>query len=92
MRFMMREFDTRSRKCVYTTWPGHEGRAAGMRRVGGKNVVVRGEGIGNNYWDILPFGGLDAYATVHYYDAVRVLAAIEREIQEHPEWQIPGGV
>ena len=25
MRFMMREFDTRNRRCVYTTWPGHEG-------------------------------------------------------------------
>ena len=24
---MMREFDTRNRKCVYTTWPGHEGRS-----------------------------------------------------------------
>ena len=22
MRFIMREFDTRRRKCVYTTWPG----------------------------------------------------------------------
>ena len=40
MRFMMREFDTRARKCVYTTWPGHEGRS-GVRRVGGKTVIVR---------------------------------------------------
>ena len=29
---------------------------------------------------------------IQYYDAVRVMAAIEREIKQHPEWQIPGGV
>ena len=49
MRFMMREFDTRARKCVYTTWPGHEGRS-GVRRVAGKTVIVTGEGIGSNYF------------------------------------------
>ena len=38
-------------------------------------TILTGQGIGNNYWDILPFGGLDAYATIQYYDAVRVLAA-----------------
>ena len=50
------------------------------------------QGIGNNYWDLMPFGGLDAYATIQYYDAVRVMADVEREIREHPEWQIPVGV
>ena len=49
MRFMMREFDTRARKCVYTTWPGHEGRS-GVRRVAGKTVIATGEGIGSNYF------------------------------------------
>ena len=33
MRFIMREFDTRNRRCVYTTWPGHEGRS-GVRSRG----------------------------------------------------------
>ena len=62
------------------------------RRPGWRETIHTGQGIGNNYWDILPFGGLDAYATIQYYDAVRVMAAIEHEIREHPEWQIPGGV
>jgi len=31
MRSMMREFDTEKRLCVYTTWPGHEGRSGRMR-------------------------------------------------------------
>jgi hypothetical protein len=90
MRFMMREFDTRARKCVYTTWPGHEGRS-GVRRVAGKTVIVTGEGIGSNYWDLLPFGGEDALATIYYDNAVIDLAELEEQITAHPEWNIAGG-
>ena len=39
MRFIEREFHTRKRKCIYTTWPGHEGRS-GVRWVDGKKEVV----------------------------------------------------
>ena len=87
MRFMMREFDTRARRCVYTTWPGHEGRS-GVRRDGGKRTVVRGEGIGSNYWDLLPFGGEDALATVYYYNTLLDLAEMEEQIAAHPQWNI----
>jgi hypothetical protein len=90
MRFMMREFDTRARNCVYTTWPGHEGRS-GVRRIDGKKVVVVGEGIGSNYWDLLPFGGEDALATVYYYDSVLDLAEIEELIAAHPQWNNSAG-
>jgi hypothetical protein len=90
MRFMMREFDTRNHKCVYTTWPGHEGRS-GVRYVDGKKVVLPGEGIGSNYWDLLPFGGEDALATIYYYDALLDLAALEEQIAVHHEWNIATG-
>jgi hypothetical protein len=90
MRFMMREFDTRNRKCVYTTWPGHEGRS-GVRYIGGKKVILPGEGIGSNYWDLLPFGGEDALATIYYDDALGDLAGLEAEIAAHPEWKIAAG-
>ncbi len=90
MRYMVHEFDTRRRKCVYTTWPGHEGRS-GTRYVDGKRVVTPGEGIGSNYWDLLPFGGEDALATVYYYDAVLKLADLERQIATHPEWNVAVG-
>ena len=90
MRFMMREFDTRARRCVYTTWPGHEGRS-GVRRVAGKTVVVRGEGIGSNYWDLLPFGGEDALATIYYYNTLLDLAEMETQIAAHPEWNVATG-
>ncbi len=87
MQFMMNEFDTRNRKCVYTTWPGHEGRS-GVRYVDGQKTIVRGEGVGSNYWDLLPFGGEDALATIYYYDALGDLADLEESIAGHPEWNV----
>ncbi len=90
MRFMMREFDTRARKCVYTTWPGHEGRS-GVRRTGGKKAIVPGKGIGSNYWDLLPFGGEDALATIYYYNTLLDLAELEEQIAAHAEWNIATG-
>ncbi len=90
MRFIVREFDTWNRKCIYTTWPGHEGRS-GVRYVDGKKTIVVGQGIGNNYWDLLPFGGEDALATIYYYDALGDLAELEELIAAHPEWNIAVG-
>jgi hypothetical protein len=90
MRFIMSEFDTRKRKCIYTTWRGHEGRS-GVRYVDGKKTIVPGEGIGSNYWDLLPFGGEDALATIYYYDALKDLADLEEGIAKHPEWDIAVG-
>lgn len=89
-RFMMREFDTRRRNCVYTTWPGHEGRS-GIRYADGKKTLIHGEGIGSNYWDLLPFGGEDALATIYYYDSLLDLAELEEQIASHPQWCVPGG-
>ena len=88
MAFAMREFDTRKRKCVYTTWVGHEGTSGVVRTSDGKKTIVPGAGIGNNYWDLLPFGGLDCYATIQYYDALGAMAQLEQEISTHPEWQL----
>ncbi|MHB8519502.1 MAG: hypothetical protein ACYDH9_01975, partial [Limisphaerales bacterium] len=91
LRFTMHEFDTRNRKCIYTTWPGHEGRSGVRRTADGRKQIVRGEGIGGNYWDLLPFGGEDALATIYYYDTLVKLASLEEHITHHPEWGIPAG-
>jgi hypothetical protein len=87
MQFVDREFQTHAMKCIYTTWPGHEGRS-GVRIVNGQKQVLAGEGIGSNYWDILPFGGEDALATVYYYDTLRKLAALESLVAAHPKWKV----
>jgi hypothetical protein len=87
MHYVMSEFQTRTRKCIYNTWPGHEGRT-GVRWVNGKKQIIPGEGIGSNYWDLLPFGGEDALATIYYYDTLKDLADLETEIARHPDWNI----
>ena len=92
IRYVMTEHHALERKVVYTTWVGHDGRSGLERTPDGKKIIHTGQGIGNDYWDILPFGGLDAYATVQYYSALGTMAEIEREIRDHPEWMIPGGV
>lgn len=91
MRFIMNEFDTRRRKCVYTSWPGHEGRSGVRRMADGLKKIVPGEGIGSNYWDLLPFGGEDALATIYYSDALGDLAELEEQIAAHPQWLIATG-
>jgi hypothetical protein len=91
MRFIMSEHQTLKRNKVFTSWVGHDGRSGLKRSADGKKEILTGQGIGNNYWDLLPFGGDDTYATIQYYDAVRVLAALEREIKSNPQWDFPGG-
>jgi hypothetical protein len=86
-RFVEREFQTREKRCIYTTWPGHEGRS-GVVWDRGKKRIIRGQGIGSNYWDLLPFGGQDALATVYYYTTLQKLADLETQITKHPEWTV----
>ena len=91
MRFIMNEFRTREKKCVFTTWPGHERRRGVVLTEDGQKRILRGEGIGSNYWDLLPFGGEDALATIYYYDALLNLASLEEEITAHPQWCVATG-
>lgn len=87
----MTEHQTLERKVVWTGWVGHDGRSGIRRAPDGRKEILPGRGIGNNYWDLLPFGGLDCYATILYYAAVRTLARLEREILAHLEWTMPRG-
>jgi hypothetical protein len=91
LRYLMTEHQTLGRKVVFTDWVGHDGLTGLERRPDGSKQIRSGHGIGNNYWDLLPFGHLDAYATVHYYDALGAMVRIESEIADTPEWQIPQG-
>jgi len=92
LRYLMTEHQTLERKVVFTDWVGHDGRSGLRRLPDGKKEIITGRGIGNNYWDLLPFGHLDCYATAHYYDALGFMIRLEREILEHPEWRVPRGV
>lgn len=79
------------RNHIRNPWPGHDGLAGFTRGSDGKVTIRGGHGIGNNYWDLMPFGWDDLYATNQYYAATVAMADIERAIEEHPGWDMPLG-
>lgn len=90
-RYMMENLGGRAEKCIIAPFPGHDGRSGIEWTVDGKKIIHSGRGAGNNYWDILPMGYRDAYATIRYYDALQCMARLEDEITRHPEWNLPAG-
>lgn len=79
-------------KHIRNPWPGHDGLAGFTRDADGKAVLRGGHGIGNNYWDLMPFGWDDLYATNQYYAATLAMAQMEEAIAENPGWDMPQGV
>lgn len=90
MAYSIREFRLRESLCVDMRWFGHDGRSGFARKRDGTREARWAVGVGNNYWDLLPFGGKDTLATVYHYDALRRMAKLERAIAAHPEWRLPG--
>jgi len=78
-------------KRIRNSWPGHDGLPGFVRDTDGKATIRGGHGIGNNYWDLMPFGWDDLYATNQYYAATMAMADIEQAIEDHPGWSVPGG-
>lgn len=76
---------------IRNPWPGHDGLPSWHKDKNGGLTFHSGHGIGSNYWDILPFGGDDAYATNQYYAATLAMAEIEEAIHLNPGWNIPLG-
>lgn len=89
MRFPLEEFAVRQGKHVKVPWVGHDGRSGLAVGPDGKKEMRPGLGVGNNYWDLLPFGGQDALATLYLFDALTRFAEIERAIASHAEWAVP---
>lgn len=91
LAWAIQEFRLAEAELVQTSWMGHDGRSGHVVDASGKRTLLPGVGVGNNYWDLLPFGGEDALASIYYFDALRRMAALERQIERHPEWNIPAG-
>lgn len=89
LRYLMTEHRALQEKVIDTPWVGHEGRSGLRYTPDGRKQMIHGSGVGNNYWDLLPFGAKDVYATIHYYDTLKVMAQVEDEVQRHPEWNMP---
>ncbi len=63
-----------------TWWNGAE---EGIIHASGKegdpwHTGLPNKGVGSNYYDILPFGGKDAYASVQFYLSLRAMADVEQ--------------
>lgn len=85
LRFALHEFSVIEGRHVLVPWVGHDGRSGLVVAPDGAKTVRPGLGVGNNYWDLLPFGGHDALATIYLYDAIRAFARIEREAAANPD-------
>lgn len=91
LRFAVDEFGVRENHLIRVPWVGHEGTSGLAFDADGKKTLLTGRGVGNNYWDLIPFGGDDGLATIYLHDALGKMAMIETAIAEHPEWRIPAG-
>jgi hypothetical protein len=80
----------RESNSIIPPFPGRDGRSGLELQPDGTKTMHYGRGIGSNYWDLLPGGHYDGYATVQYYEMLRRLAELETQIAAHPEWCIPG--
>lgn len=78
-------------KHIRNPWPGHDGMPSWHKDSRGELTFFSGHGIGSNYWDILPFGWDDLYATNQYYAATLAMAELEEAIEKNQGWAIPGG-
>lgn len=91
LRYMQTELGGLKCKHIRNSWVGHTGRSGYTLTPDGKKIFRPGEGIGSNYWDILPFGWDDMFATAEYYGALLTMAEVEETIRANPGWGIPLG-
>lgn len=85
----LREFQVRELGRVRVPWVGHDGRSGLTRGPDGALRPRIGLGVGNNYWDLIPFGGDDALATVYQWHAIRRMAEIEAWTASHKDAALP---
>jgi hypothetical protein len=83
------EFAFEQHGSVLVPWVGHDGRTGFVHDAAGNKTILYGHGVGNNYWDLLPFGHRDCYASMLLFAALRAASELERAIETHPEWNLP---
>lgn len=95
MRLALRYLETvmggRELGHIRNPWVGNDGLPSFVPDEDGNKVFHPGRGLGNNYFDLLPFGWDDAYATAQYHASLRVMADLEEAAAQNPGWQIPAG-
>lgn len=91
LRYQQTELGGLEHNFIRVTWPGHDGIPGYTTGPNGEKTIRGGHGIGNNYWDIMPYGGDDMYATSQYYAATLAMAEAEEAIEKHPGWSMSLG-
>jgi hypothetical protein len=91
LRYQMTEMGGRQHNTILNRWPGHDGLPGWVRDGQGRPRIRPGHGIGNNYYDLIPFGWKDCYSTMQYYASLLVMAELEEAVRANPGWGIPGG-
>ncbi len=91
LRYQQTEMGGLKYKHIRNTWQGHDGLPGWTRVDGDKMAFHPGHGIGNNYYDLIPFGWDDMYATSQYYASLLELAELEEAILKNPGWNVPRG-
>lgn len=89
LRYQQDELGGLANNHIRTPWPNNDGRS-GIVYVNGQKQLRSGVGKGTNYWDLLPFGYDDMYATSLYYKTTEIMAELEEAIAANPQWNIPG--
>ncbi|MBL4883607.1 MAG: hypothetical protein JKY95_03590 [Planctomycetaceae bacterium] len=89
MKYAVQEFSVQQNGCMLVPWVGHNGKQGFDIAADGKKTVYYGQGVGNNYWDLLPFGHKDCLGTIYLFNALNQLSNLEAAIANHPEWKIP---
>lgn len=78
-------------RVIRVPWPGHDGLAGWVNRPDGTKEIRPGHGVGSNYWDLMPFGHDDFYATYQYHAATLAMADLEEAVARRPEWNLSRG-
>lgn len=91
LAYFLDKYSVREEKMAVTPDIGKDGRSGIAFTADGTKVVTPGRGIGNNYFDILPFGGRDTNATYLGYAALLRMAELEEQVAAHPEWGVERG-
>jgi len=88
MRFNLEELGGAENKFIKCNWVGHDGKPGYTLLPDGSREMHHGHGVGSNYWDILPIGYEDMYATNYYYHSLLDMAELEAAIKQHPKWSL----
>lgn len=91
LRYQMTEMGGLEHDFIWNRWPGHDGLPGWERDADGQLTMHPGHGIGNNYFDLIPFGWQDCYSTLQYYGSLVAMAEIEEAVRAHPEWDVAMG-